>query len=44
MLLYAPPECHAEICAALPELRSVAVHFEPQGSRLIFIEENDYAP
>ena len=38
LLLYAPPERHAEICAALPELRPLPVSIEPQGSRIIFIE------
>jgi D-glycero-alpha-D-manno-heptose-7-phosphate kinase len=40
LLLYASPERHAEICAALPELRRIGLAFEPQGSRLIYIEEN----
>jgi D-glycero-alpha-D-manno-heptose-7-phosphate kinase len=38
LLLYAHPERHAEICAALPELKPVPFSFEPQGSRIIFIE------
>ena len=44
LLLYAPPERHEEICRALPELRPVPVHFEPQGSRIIYVEENGYVP
>jgi D-glycero-alpha-D-manno-heptose-7-phosphate kinase len=40
LLLYAPRERHTEICAALPELRRISLGFEPQGSRLIYIEEN----
>jgi D-glycero-alpha-D-manno-heptose-7-phosphate kinase len=44
LLLYAPAERHEEICGALPELRPIAFQFEPQGSKLIFIEENSYAP
>lgn len=44
LLLYAPPERHKEICHALPELRPVPVHFEPQGSRIIYVEENGYVP
>jgi len=40
LLLYAPAECHDSICRALPELRRVPLRFEPQGSRLIYIEEN----
>jgi D-glycero-alpha-D-manno-heptose-7-phosphate kinase len=43
LLLYAPPDRHTEICAALPELRQLTFHFEPQGSRLIYVEENGYA-
>ncbi|RLC99543.1 MAG: GHMP kinase [Chloroflexi bacterium] len=42
LLLYAPPERHAEICAALPELRPVGFGFSPQGSKLIYVEENGY--
>jgi D-glycero-alpha-D-manno-heptose-7-phosphate kinase len=40
LLLCAPPERHAAICAALHDLRPVPFRFEPQGSRLIFIEEH----
>ncbi len=40
LLLYAPVERHAEIIAALPELRPVPFRFEPQGSKIIFVEEN----
>jgi D-glycero-alpha-D-manno-heptose-7-phosphate kinase len=43
LLLYAPAARHPEICAALPALRRVPFHFEPQGSRLIYVEENGYA-
>jgi len=43
LLLYAPPEQHAKICGALPELRPIDFHFSPQGSKLIYVEENDYA-
>jgi len=42
LLLYAPPDRHGDICSALPDLRRVTFHFEPQGSRLIFVEENGY--
>ena len=42
LLLYAPAARHAEICAALPALRRLTFHFEPQGSRLIYVEENGY--
>jgi D-glycero-alpha-D-manno-heptose-7-phosphate kinase len=40
LLLYAPVERHAEIMAALPELRHIPFRFEPQGSKIIFVEEN----
>jgi D-glycero-alpha-D-manno-heptose-7-phosphate kinase len=43
LLLYAPPERHEDICGALPALRHVPFQFEPQGSRLIYVEENGYA-
>ncbi len=39
LLLYAHPERHGEILAALPELRHVPFRFEPQGSKIIYIEE-----
>ncbi len=39
LLLYAPPERHGDILAALPELRHVPFRFEPQGSKIIYIEE-----
>ena len=42
LLLYAPPERHAEICEALPELRPIDFRFSPQGSKLIYVEENGY--
>lgn len=44
LLLYAPPDRHDEICRALPQLRPVPVRFEPQGSRIIYVEENGYVP
>jgi D-glycero-alpha-D-manno-heptose-7-phosphate kinase len=42
LLLYAPPERHAEICEALPELRPIDFRFSPQGSKLIYVEEDGY--
>lgn len=39
LLLYAPAERHAAICAALPELRPVPVRFAPQGSKIIYVED-----
>lgn len=42
LLLYAPPERHAEICSALSELQPVEFHFSRQGSKLIYVEENGY--
>jgi D-glycero-alpha-D-manno-heptose-7-phosphate kinase len=40
LLFYAPPERHAEIMAALPELKHVPFRLESQGSKIIFVEEN----
>lgn len=39
LLLYAPEERHEAIRAALPGLRQVPVLFEPQGSKIIYVEE-----
>jgi D-glycero-alpha-D-manno-heptose-7-phosphate kinase len=39
LLFYADPAYHEDIIAALPELKPVPVRFEPQGSKIIFIEE-----
>ena len=41
LLLYAPPNQHGEILQALPELRPVPFRFEPQGSKIIYVEEGD---
>ena len=38
LLLYAHPECHESIRRALPELRCVPFRFEPQGSKVIYVE------
>lgn len=40
LLLYAPPERHDEILRALPELKHEPFRLEPQGSKIIFIEES----
>jgi D-glycero-alpha-D-manno-heptose-7-phosphate kinase len=40
LLLYAPQERHEEIKQSLPELRPVSFRFEPQGSKIIYVEEN----
>jgi len=40
LLFYADPDRHDAICKALPELRSVGVELEPQGSKIVYIEEN----
>lgn len=40
LLLYAPPERHPEIVQALSDLRPVPFRFEPQGSKIIYIEES----
>lgn len=41
LLLYAPPNQHGEILQALPELRPVPFRFEPQGSKIVYVEEGD---
>jgi D-glycero-alpha-D-manno-heptose-7-phosphate kinase len=40
LLVYAPVERHAEIIAALPELSPMPFAFEPQGSKIVYVEEN----
>jgi D-glycero-alpha-D-manno-heptose-7-phosphate kinase len=44
LLFYAHPDRHADICRALPELRPINFHFCPQGSKVIYVEENGYKP
>ena len=44
LLLYADPERHPDIYRALPELQRVDFHFCPQGSKVIYVEENGYRP
>lgn len=39
LLLYARPEQHGNILAALPELRRIDFAFEPQGSKIIYVED-----
>jgi len=39
LLLFASPERHDAIRRALPGLRAVPFRFEPQGSRIIYVEE-----
>lgn len=41
LLLYAPPERHPAILRALPELHPLAFRFESQGSKIIYVEENE---
>jgi D-glycero-alpha-D-manno-heptose-7-phosphate kinase len=41
LLLYAAPENHARICGALPQLRPVPCQLEPQGSKIIYVEETE---
>ena len=36
LMLYAPRERHADVIAALPDMRHVPMGFEPLGSRIIF--------
>lgn len=44
LLLYADPAHHNDICRALPELRPILFNFCPQGSKVIYVEENGYLP
>lgn len=43
LLVYAPVERHPAIMAALPELRPIPIRFEPQGSKIIYVEEGGVA-
>jgi D-glycero-alpha-D-manno-heptose-7-phosphate kinase len=43
LLLYAPPERHEDIQRALESLPRTRFHLEPQGSKIIYVEEGDYA-
>jgi D-glycero-alpha-D-manno-heptose-7-phosphate kinase len=40
LLLFAPPESFQDIMRALPDLKPVPFNFEPQGSKIIYVEEN----
>lgn len=40
LLVYAPEERHEAITAALPDLRPIPFAFEPQGSKIIYVEES----
>ncbi len=40
LMLYAPTERHREIIEALPDLRPIPFRFEPQGSKIIYVETN----
>ena len=42
LLLYASPEKHKDIIRALPELRRFPFRFDPQGSKIIYVEEHGY--
>lgn len=39
LMFYAPQEKHAAIAAALTGLRQIPMHFEPEGSKIIFVHE-----
>jgi len=41
LLLFAPPERFSDIINALPELKPVPFKLEPQGSKIIYVEENN---
>jgi D-glycero-alpha-D-manno-heptose-7-phosphate kinase len=40
LLLYAPPDKHAQIACALPLMQPLDFRFEPQGSKIIFVEDS----
>jgi D-glycero-alpha-D-manno-heptose-7-phosphate kinase len=40
LLFYAEQQYHRDICLALPELRMVPVELEPQGSKIVYVEEH----
>ncbi len=40
LLIFAPSERHREIIRSLPELRPIPFRLEPQGSKIIYIEES----
>jgi len=42
LLVYAPPERHNAILSALPDLQRVPVRLEPQGSKIIYVEEGGH--
>jgi D-glycero-alpha-D-manno-heptose-7-phosphate kinase len=44
LVFYAPREKHADIQKALPELQAIPFHLSPQGSKVIYVEENGYKP
>ncbi|MCB0181433.1 MAG: GHMP kinase [Anaerolineae bacterium] len=44
ILFFADPAYHTDICRALPELTRVPFNFCPQGSKVIYVEENGYQP
>ncbi len=39
--MFARPEAQPDIIKALPELRPFAFKFEPQGSKIIYVEEGN---
>jgi D-glycero-alpha-D-manno-heptose-7-phosphate kinase len=41
LLLYARPEQHPAIIAALPELTPTPFHFDPEGSKILFLDNAD---
>jgi D-glycero-alpha-D-manno-heptose-7-phosphate kinase len=42
LLLYAHPESFPDIMRALPDLKPVPFKLEPQGSKIIYVEENGH--
>ena len=41
LIIYTPPERKTDVIRALPELRPIDFQFEPQGSKIIYVEENE---
>ena len=40
LLLYTPPEHHSEVVRALSDLKPVPIRLEPQGSKIIYVDES----
>ena len=40
LMIYADPSRHDEIKSALPGLRHTPIELEPQGSKIVYVEES----